>query len=210
MKFKHLMLSLGIMSKQPNAAIIAIAAVPFEPLTGEIGKKQFYKIADLFKQISFNRDVNKDIFLWWLSLPDNARNETIQVNVKTLPDILTQLNDFVALECYEPVQIWGNGCSLDNTILRNAFESYEIKPFWDQSYDRDVRTVVEIGRQIGMHPNNQPFIGIKYKMLDEAIHQAKYVSVIYSALLQRYNWNNSAQGGGNSGNVNWNNRGLVQ
>jgi len=50
--------------------------------------------------------------------------------------------------------------------------------------DRDVRTIVDLGRALlGFDPKkDMPFTGERHNALDDAIHQAKYVSAIYQAL----------------------------
>lgn len=185
MKFKHLMLDLETMSTQPNAAIIAIAAVPFEPSTGEIGEGLFYEIVDLRDQALYDCHISGDTVLWWLSQSDNARHKITQAKTESLPDVLAKLNRFVALECCEQVQVWGNGCCFDNVILRTAFENCEIKPFWHFRHDRDVRTMVELGRQAGIDPKNDfPFAGVAHDALDDALHQINYVSAIHQHLIK--------------------------
>ncbi|EMP5336427.1 3'-5' exoribonuclease, partial [Citrobacter freundii] len=47
----------------------------------------------------------------------------------------------------------------------------------------DVRTVVEMGKVIGIDPKrDMPFDGTRHSALDDAIHQAKYVSSIWQKL----------------------------
>ncbi|EBO5570485.1 3'-5' exoribonuclease, partial [Salmonella enterica] len=49
--------------------------------------------------------------------------------------------------------------------------------------DRDVRTIVELGKAIGFDPKrDMPFEGTRHNALDDAIHQAKYVSAIWKKL----------------------------
>ncbi|HGJ5860153.1 MAG TPA: 3'-5' exonuclease [Arsenophonus nasoniae] len=186
MKFKHLMLDLETMSTQSNAAIIAIAAVPFEPLTGEVCENLFYEIVDLRNQDLFDRHISGDTVLWWLSQSDNARNKITQAQTKSLPDVLIKLNLFVEHECCEQVQVWGNGCCFDNVILRTAFDNCDIKPFWHFRHDRDVRTIVEFGRQAGIDAKNDfPFAGVAHDALDDALHQVNYVSAIHQHLIKQ-------------------------
>ncbi|EQA7358075.1 3'-5' exonuclease [Enterobacter hormaechei] len=51
--------------------------------------------------------------------------------------------------------------------------------------DRDVRTVVEMGKAISFDPKrDMPFEGTRHSALDDAIHQAKYVSAIWQKLVK--------------------------
>lgn len=81
------------------------------------------------------------------------------------------------------VQLWGNGCSFDNVILRRAYALTDTPfavPFWN---DRDVRTMVELGKSVGINPRYDiPFEGDMHNALSDARHQVKYVSAIWKRL----------------------------
>ncbi|WP_432482023.1 3'-5' exonuclease, partial [Morganella morganii] len=88
--------------------------------------------------------IDADTVLWWLGKSDNARGEIINSEKAIeLPDALLGLSSFVSEFCGEQVQVWGNGSSFDNVILRSAYENCGITPFWKHWNDRDVRTIVE-------------------------------------------------------------------
>ncbi|MDE9484396.1 3'-5' exonuclease, partial [Xenorhabdus bovienii] len=79
---------------------------------------------------------------------------------------------------------WGNGSSFDNVILRNFYERANYRVPWRWYADRDVRTIVQLGRDIGYDPKtDMPFTGERHNALDDAIHQAQYVSAIYQKLM---------------------------
>lgn len=57
-------------------------------------------------------------------------------------------------------------------------------PCWNCFNDRDVRTIVDLGRADGFDTKrDMPFDGERHNALADAIHQAKYVSAIYQRLL---------------------------
>lgn len=76
-----------------------------------------------------------------------------------------------------------NGCSFDNVILRRAFALTDTPfpvPYWN---DRDVRTMVELGKSVGINPRfDIPFEGDMHNALSDARHQVKYVSAIWQRL----------------------------
>ncbi|MEM8467778.1 3'-5' exonuclease, partial [Morganella morganii] len=101
------------------------------------------------------------------------------------PDALLGLSSFVSEFCGEQVQVWGNGSSFDNVILRSAYENCGITPFWKHWNDRDVRTIVELGRNAGIDPKKDfPFVGEAHNALDDALHQVNYVVAIHQHLLK--------------------------
>lgn len=78
---------------------------------------------------------------------------------------------------------WGNGASFDCVILRNSYSLTGQPVPWQWWNDRDVRTIVELGKVIGFDPKrDMPFKGTRHNALDDAIHQAKYVSAIWKKL----------------------------
>ncbi len=74
----------------------------------------------------------------------------------------------------------GNGANFDNTILRRSYERQGIPCPWRYYNDRDVRTIVELGKAIDFDARTAiPFEGERHNALDDARYQAKYVSVIW-------------------------------
>lgn len=78
--------------------------------------------------------------------------------------------------------------AFDNVILRNAYGAVGLEPFWKHWNNRCVRTVVELGRNAGIDPKKTlQFEGEPHNALDDAIHQAKYVSIIHQHLIKPVN-----------------------
>ncbi|MBW5405602.1 3'-5' exonuclease [Morganella morganii] len=78
-----------------------------------------------------------------------------------------------------------NGSNFDNVVLRTAYENCLIAPFWKFWNDRDVRTIVELGRNAGIDPKKDfPFVGEAHNALDDALHQVNYVVAIHQHLFK--------------------------
>lgn len=187
-KFKHLMIDLETMGNKPDSAIVAIAAVLFDMVSGVTDDALFYEVIDLRSSEKYGGSIDADTVLWWLGKSENARGEiTNSTKLIDLPVALTRLNSFAFEFCEERVQVWGNGSNFDNVILRSAYESCEINPFWRHWNDRDVRTIVELGRNAGIDPKKDfPFVGEAHNALDDALHQVNYVVAIHQHLLKNF------------------------
>jgi hypothetical protein len=184
----HIMLDLETMSSKPDAPIVAIGAVFFEPSTGEIGAA-FEEIIDLRSSSQYGK-IEADTVLWWLKQSTAARDVISQKNASNLIDGLIEFSDWVGqIENPKDRIIWGNGSGFDNVILRSAYERLGITAPWMHYNDRDVRTIVDLGRTLlGFDPKkDMPFTGERHNAMDDAIHQAKYVSAIYQALAANAN-----------------------
>lgn len=178
---KNLMIDLETMSKQPDAAIVSIGAVFFTPETGELGAR-FYRTIDLASAIAAGGRTDEETIQWWAKQSQEAR-DAIALDTQDIRIALDEFAAFVRANSLEPYA-WGNGASFDNVIVRGAFERLEKEcpwPFWN---DRDVRTMVHLGREVGFNPKrDMPFEGEAHNAMDDAIHQAKYVSAIWQKLL---------------------------
>ncbi|MEM8483825.1 3'-5' exoribonuclease, partial [Morganella morganii] len=59
-KFKHLMIDLETMGNKPDSAIVAIAAVPFDMVSGVTDDALFYEIIDLRSSEKYGGSIDAD------------------------------------------------------------------------------------------------------------------------------------------------------
>ncbi|EPU9187325.1 3'-5' exoribonuclease domain-containing protein, partial [Escherichia coli] len=176
----HLMIDLETMGKNPDAPIISIGAIFFDPQTGDMGP-EFSKTIDLE---TAGGVIDRDTIKWWLKQSREAQS-AIMTDEIPLDDALLQLREFIDENSGEFfVQVWGNGANFDNTILRRSYERQGIPCPWRYCNDRDVRTIVELGKAIDFDARTAiPFEGERHNALDDARYQAKYVSAIWQKLI---------------------------
>ncbi|EMK7531232.1 3'-5' exoribonuclease [Escherichia coli] len=176
----HLMIDLETMGKNPDAPIISIGAIFFDPQTGDMGP-EFSKTIDLE---TAGGVIDRDTIKWWLKQSREAQS-AIMTDEIPLDDALLQLREFIDENSGEFfVQVWGNGTNFDNTILRRSYERQGIPCPWRYYNDRDVRTIVELGKAIDFDARTAiPFEGERHNVLDDARYQAKYVSAIWQKLI---------------------------
>lgn len=183
--YTHLMVDLETMGSGPDAPIVSIGAVYFDPSTGNTGA-EFYQVVSLESSMSFGMKPDASTIQWWLKQSSEARSAILVDEAMGLRETLELLADFIAENAANgshTVQLWGNGCSFDNVILRRAYALTKTPfavPFWN---DRDVRTMVELGKSVGINPRfDIPFEGDMHNALSDARHQVKYVSAIWQRL----------------------------
>ncbi|ASE50171.1 exonuclease [Escherichia coli O157] len=176
----HLMIDLETMGKNPDAPIISIGAIFFDPQTGDMGP-EFSKTIDLE---TAGGVIDRDTIKWWLKQSREAQS-AIMTDEIPLDDALLQLREFIDENSGEFfVQVWGNGANFDNTILRRSYERQGIPCPWRYYNDRDVRTIVELGKAIDFDARTAiPSEGERHNALDDARYQAKYVSAIWQKLI---------------------------
>ena len=178
--WNHLSVDLETMGKNPDAPIISIGAIFFDPQTGDMGP-EFSKTIDLE---TTGGVIDRDTIKWWLKQSREAQS-AIMTDEIPLDDALLQLREFIDENSGEFfVQVWGNGANFDNTILRRSYERQGIPCPWRYYNDRDVRTIVELGKAIDFDARTAiPFEGERHNALDDARYQAKYVSAIWQKLI---------------------------
>ncbi|HBH4371388.1 TPA: 3'-5' exoribonuclease, partial [Escherichia coli] len=175
----HLMIDLETMGTNTNAPIVVIGAVFFDPQTGEIGPV-FYIVISLTDAMNTGAVPDGGTIEWWLKQSSEARAAILTDQVK-LKDALSRFREFINEYSDEKlVQVWGNGATFDNAILRTSYEHLDIPCPWRYYNDRDVRTIVELGKAIDFDARTAiPFEGERHNALDDARYQAKYVSAIW-------------------------------
>ncbi|EHN0545031.1 3'-5' exoribonuclease [Escherichia coli] len=176
----YLMIDLETMGKNPDAPIISIDAIFFDPQTGDMGP-EFSKTIDLE---TAGGVIDRDVIKRWLKQSREAQS-AIMTDEIPLDDALLQLREFIDENSGEFfVQVWGNGANFENTILRRSYERQGIPCPWRYYNDRDVRTIVELGKAIDFDARTAtPFEGERHNALDDARYQAKYVSAIWQKLI---------------------------
>ncbi|WP_129695287.1 exonuclease, partial [Escherichia coli] len=181
--WNHLSVDLETMGANTNAPIVVIGAVFFDPETGEIGPV-FYIVISLTDAMNTGAVPDGGTIEWWLKQSSEARAAILTDQVK-MKDALLRFREFVNEHSDEKfVQVWGNGATFDNAILRTSYERLDIPCPWHYSNDRDVRTIVEMGKITDFNARSViPFEGVRHNALDDALHQAKYVTATIQKLI---------------------------
>lgn len=184
--YVHVMVDLETMGKKHNAPIVAIGAVVFDPATGSIGES-FYKVVCLESSVNWGAVIDPSTVIWWLKQSSEARSAIVNDDAIPLLDALLQFREFVSDNVAggsKKAQVWGNGASFDNSILRSSYDCIAEDYPWEYWNDRDVRTMVELGQAISFDPKTTiPFEGSRHNALADAIHQARYVSTIWQRII---------------------------
>lgn len=183
---EHLMIDLETMDNKPTAAITAIGAVLFNPETGALGET-FYCRVSLASSVDYDCTMGAETVLWWLRQSSEARSELINDTCSSLNTAISELYHFIRDHAdSHHLQVWANGVSFDNVILRHAADRVGLlSPMWNYWNDRDVRTVKAMAKDLGLNINNIiKFEGTPHHALYDAIHQAKMVSYVWAYLVK--------------------------
>jgi hypothetical protein len=170
---QDVMIDLETVGNDYNGIFTNIGACVFNPKTGEIGDT-FYRAITWESSVEAGRTFTPDTIKWWMQQSDGARKE-ILAEGEPLDKVLKDFASFLP----EDPTVWGNGCNFDIGKLETAYGYYNIP--WKFRAVRDVRTVCDLARGL-VNKRDVPFEGVEHNALDDAIHQAKYVSKMVMAI----------------------------
>lgn len=177
----HVMLDLETLGTGPDAAIVAIGAVAFDPRSYTLGDT-FYRVIDLESALRWSGTVDGSTLKWWLSQPDAARRELARDDATDFPDTLEGFSTWCSTLCpRDDLRVWGNGAGFDNTILRQSYLRVfgvldEPSLPWIHWNDRCYRTVKAFYPHIP-----KPAPAIKHHALEDARAQAQHLLAMLAA-----------------------------
>jgi len=183
-KLEDLMIDIETLGTKTDAAILSIAAVFFDPVTGETGAT-FHGKSKWFSLDSSG--IDPEAVKWWLQQDKEAQNKlTDDKNGKHIKHLLEEFIEWVSKNSQiTKIKPWGNGATFDIVILERNIDKFWLKAPWRFWNIRDVRTIVDLGSRIGIDHKEVEFEGVKHDALDDAKHQVKYVNQIIKKLLDK-------------------------
>ena len=173
---RHVMIDLETMGLTPECAIVSIGAVKFDPRKGVVSKDTFYVELDYKTQ---DRRICPKTEAWWSTQGYEAR--AALDGIDDLEDALSDLVKWLP----PSAEVWGNGAAFDISMLENAYRQHNMETpwkFWDVRDCRTIKAMYECSRG-GVGGNN--FEGIAHNAKDDAIHQAKWVSMMWTKMIGR-------------------------
>lgn len=175
---RHIMIDIEAIGVTYHAPVVAIGACEFDPDTGNIGKT-FYGGIDLDDALRYGKALGSTV-KWWLQQDDDARAKICShehTAEAVFNGFYTWLNQFDMDRTF----VWGNGPSFDITILEYAFTQVIRKTapwrFWNV---RDCRTIKQLAQGLATYTPDRE--GTAHEALDDARHQAKWVSEYWQVL----------------------------
>lgn len=168
------MIDIETCGQRANAPVLSIGAVKFDPNTAQIGETYYAAVdpSDAFR----NGVPDGGTFKWWMEQGDQARAAAVG-GTSSLADALNGLGRFYAN--WKDVKVFGNGPSFDMTILEHAYGRIGKPAPWRFWNVLDCRTVAAMA---GKRPPAIGGSGVYHNALDDAVHQAKWVSQMWRDL----------------------------
>jgi len=169
----ELMVDIETLSVHPDATVLSIGAVAFDPVIG-LAPVSFESTLDRASQKG--RRIDSDTVAWWIHQAEENPGASHVFRERRLEPVntaLARLSDYYRHWCTEDSGVWANGPDFDLVILRSLYEDFSSKPLWTHRQHRCYRTLrnfaLEAGLEINIKPNMKP-----HDALSDAYFQAEY------------------------------------
>ncbi len=171
-----IMIDLETLATSPDAAILTIGAIRFDPFGDDYKDPtcdKFYVKVDLDSCDRIGLATNEDTIAWWANQSKEAQDEAFDPNGRIdIVDAMNQLYKF----CWGAKRVWSHGAGFDVIICENLFRKMGKAIPWQFWEVRDTRTLFDIG----IDPKRPPVL--KHHALEDAWNQAVGVQNIYRKL----------------------------
>ena len=170
----HGMIDLETLSTNPNATILTVGGVKFDPYTVAEPSQGMYFRVDVDSQTEMGRDVMQETVNWWSKQPKEISDEAFSDdNRASLDDMIKKINKFsVGVDVF-----WCQGPLFDYAILQDIYKQLGYPVPWQYWQIRDSRTLFSL---VPKDPNEKR-TGL-HNALEDCYFQAKKVQRVYKQL----------------------------
>lgn len=170
------MIDLETLATSPDAAILTIGAVKFDPFGEDIAEpdcEKFYVKVDLDSCDRIGLTTHEDTIAWWGNQSKEAQEEAFSADGRIdIVDAMNQLYKF----CWGAKRVWSHGAGFDIIICEHIYRKINKAIPWSFWQVRDTRTLFDLG----IDPRRPPVL--KHHALEDAWNQAVGVQNIYKKL----------------------------
>lgn len=172
---RHLMIDMETLAVSPDAVVLSLGAVHFNPYGNGYGEKIYFRI-DLDDQDKLGRLVDPNTLDWWSKQDPAIMEEAFSPDDRiSLEDAMNQFHKF-AWGCDA---FWSHGATFDLIIIEHIYRQLGKQLPWNYWQLRCTRSLFDIGIDPKMPQNS------KHDALQDAIRQSVGVQNVYKELKNR-------------------------
>ena len=170
----HAMIDLETLSTNPDAVILTVGGVKFNPYNQVEPAQGMYFRVDVDSQTARGRDVMQDTIDWWSKQPEEIREEALGDKDRiSLDEMIKNINKWAV----GVAVFWWQGPWFDYAILQNLYKQLGHPVPWQYWQIRDSRTLFSL---VPRDPNEKR--EALHNALADCYFQAKKVQKIYQQL----------------------------
>lgn len=169
---RHCMIDLETMAVTPDAVILTLGAVHFNPYGNGYGDKIYFRIS-IDDQDALGRQIDQSTLDWWARQDPAIMEEAFSPNDR-IP--LTEAMDRFHKFAWGCDAFWSHGSTFDLVMIENLLRQMGRPLPWNYWQLRDTRTLFDLGVDPEMPT------GSKHDALQDAIRQSVGVQNVYAKL----------------------------
>lgn len=167
-----LMLDIETLSTRPNAVILSLGAVKFDPFTSFIDIDEGLDIKiDVDEQTSIGRHVQEETLNWWATQPKEVQEAALGEHGRASIDAFTKKINKMMVGVD---QIWCQGPAFDMVIIEDLYRQLGKPTPWQFWQVRDSRTLFGVFGD----PRDKNRHGAHNALMD-CVYQAMGVQQVY-------------------------------
>lgn len=168
----HGMIDLETLDVRPNATILSLGAVKFDPFSESEPHSELYLKISIGDQDEMQRSVSDSTIEWWSKQDPAIMEEALdQTGAVSIDEALKQINKW----CVGVDEIWGHGYGFDITMLEDLYRSKGVPIPWQFWKISDSRTIT---KRMPKDPRKDMQTDL-HNALADAYFQAKSVQIIF-------------------------------
>ena len=173
---KHLMVDLETLATTPDAAIVTLGAVLFDPYSSRVFDKLYVRVT-LDSVTDLGMKINDKTLEWWGQQSAEAQNEAFGEGDDriSIQECIDKFHKFA----WGADAFWSHGSIFDINILDTYYRALKKVPPWNFWQIRDTRTLFDLGYDPLM-----PKV-TAHKALDDANAQAIGVQTVMKKIGRR-------------------------
>ena len=169
-----IMLDMETLSTSPDAVILTIGAVKFDPYSLKEPHTPLYFRLNVDEQTAIGRNISQSTLDWWGKQPTEIFEEAMSEDDRIpLKEVIKQVNKYVV----GVDKIWAQGVLFDIGMLENLYRQLGHPCPWNFWQIRDSRTIMDLGDDSAKTGNKTA-----HNALADAFSQALAVQQIYKQL----------------------------
>jgi exodeoxyribonuclease VIII len=169
----HAMIDLETLSTRPDAVILSLGGIKFDPYTQNQPHDPLYFKVDVDSQTNMGRHVMQETLDWWATQPEKIQEDALGEQDRiSLEECVRSINKWsVGVDVF-----WCQGPLFDYAILQNLYAQLEKPVPWQYWSIRDSRTLFSLFREQEVAKQDA------HNALADCDYQAKKVQRYYKAL----------------------------
>lgn len=179
----HGMIDLETLSTRPDATVLTLGAIKFDPYSNEEPHTGLYLRVNVDEQSELGRHIDDGTLEWWGKQDEKIRDEALGDEDRVpLNEMVKQLNKW----CVGLDEIWCQGPLFDYAILQNLYAQMGQPVPWNYWQIRDSRTLFNM---LPKDPRKDIQMSL-HNALADCYFQSKSVQKAYKHFGVKSRWNN--------------------